>query len=74
MCVKYKTKMWKTGGSYVITVPGDFIKYGLIPIDKELEIEMEPVQQSTQNDADVVCPGLISSGFESSSVLFGEAL
>ncbi|MGV8169210.1 MAG: hypothetical protein ACP5N3_04105 [Candidatus Nanoarchaeia archaeon] len=35
-----KAKIWKSGGSYVITVPIDFIQNDLIDINKEYQIEV----------------------------------
>ena len=32
--MEFKARIWKSGDSNVITIPNDFIKHGLINIDK----------------------------------------
>lgn len=38
--MKIRSKVWKTGGSYVITIPKAYVDGGLIPLNKEIEIEV----------------------------------
>lgn len=34
-------KIWKTGGSYVVTIPSDYINNGQIDVDKEYNLDLE---------------------------------
>jgi hypothetical protein len=42
--IKFKARMWKTGGSFVITIPVFFIKHGDLDEKKEYTIKIEKVQ------------------------------
>ena len=37
----FKGKVWKTGCSYVITVPMNFIKHGMVNIKKKQEVSIQ---------------------------------
>jgi len=37
---KFKAKIWKTGTSYVVTIPKDFVKNGLIKPEIEYLVEL----------------------------------
>lgn len=39
--VKFKARPWKTGGSYVIVIPCDFITHGIISLDHDTEFEVK---------------------------------
>lgn len=41
MLVKYKAKVWKTGSSYVLTVPKAFIDSNILNDGEEYEISLE---------------------------------
>ena len=42
--MKFKTKIWETGNSHVITIPSDYIKHGQLIQGKEYEIEIKEVK------------------------------
>lgn len=37
----FKGRVWKQGGSYVVTVPSDYVNNGLVPEDRELQFSVE---------------------------------
>lgn len=37
----FETKIWKTGNSHVVTIPGDFIETGVVPKDTTLKVTVE---------------------------------
>jgi antitoxin component of MazEF toxin-antitoxin module len=39
--MKFKTKVWRTGDSWVITIPSFIIKNSEINFDDEIEIEIK---------------------------------
>jgi hypothetical protein len=39
--VSFKAKPWKTGSSYVITVPSDFIENKIVLLDQETEFQIK---------------------------------
>jgi len=38
--IKFKSKIWKTGTSFVVTIPKDFVKNKIIEEDKDYLIEV----------------------------------
>jgi antitoxin component of MazEF toxin-antitoxin module len=41
MKLKFNAQVWKTGNSYVITIPNDYVKNGQIPENTELSFSVE---------------------------------
>lgn len=41
--MKFKATIWKTGGSYVVTIPRDFIDSQVVEHGKEYEVEVREV-------------------------------
>ncbi len=39
--MEFKGKIWKTGNSFVITIPKDFVDNNLLQIEKEYSIEVK---------------------------------
>jgi hypothetical protein len=39
MGIKFKAKIWKAGGSFVVTIPRPYINNKILPLDEELEFE-----------------------------------
>ena len=43
--MKFTAKPWKAANSYVITIPSDFVKHGIVDASKEYEVELKEVDQ-----------------------------
>ena len=43
--IQFKTKIWKTGSSYVLTVPFAYIKHGQLDEGMEYSIKIDKVKQ-----------------------------
>lgn len=44
--MKFTAKIWKTGNSYVITVPSQYIKDGILYTDNEAVVSIEMLEKS----------------------------
>jgi len=38
MVVKFNAKVWKTGDSFVVTIPKDFVTHGIVAVGKEYNV------------------------------------
>jgi len=46
--MKFKGEIWKTGNSYVVTVPAQFISNGLLDVNKVYEFDAQEVQENDE--------------------------
>jgi len=45
---KFKAKPFKSGGSWVIVLPNDYIKNGLIKTDQELDVDVNIAKNASE--------------------------
>lgn len=45
MKISFKAQPWKQGGSYVVTIPADYVSQGLIQTDRELQFTVDSIDK-----------------------------
>lgn len=41
MKLKFEGQIWRSGKSYVVTIPNDYVKNGMVPEDTDLPFTIE---------------------------------